>query len=53
MTPPIQARTNITAGIENRLQKEIKKLAIAPEGSFNDLSKEALRDILKTVQKRT
>jgi predicted transcriptional regulator len=37
----------MTSSIDNELQKEIKKFAIALERPFNDLIEEALRDLLK------
>ncbi len=40
------ARKNLTTSIELELQKEIKKLAIDLERSYNDLLEEAIRDLL-------
>jgi predicted transcriptional regulator len=46
------ARKNMTTGIENDLQKEIKKLAIDLERPFNNLIEEALKDLLKKYEKQ-
>ena len=40
-------RKPLSTKIDNDLQKEIKKLAIDMERSFNDLLEDAIRDFLK------
>ena len=46
------ARKPLSTNIDNDLQKDVKKLAIDLERSYNDLIEEALRDLLKKYQKK-
>ena len=46
------ARKPLSTGIENDLQKEVKKLAIDLEKPLNDLLEEAIRDLLKKHEKK-
>lgn len=46
------ARKTMTTSVENELQKEVKKLAIDLERSFNDLIEEAFKDLLEKYKKQ-
>ena len=47
------ARKNMTTSIDNDLQKEIKKLAVDLERSFDNAIVEARRDLLKNYENKS